>query len=622
MPGATHPTRLVRFGPFQLDLSAGQLRKDGARVGLQEQPFQILAMLLERPGEVITREEFHSRLWPQGTFVDFEHGLNAAVKRLRDVLNDSADTPRYIETIPRRGYRFVAPIETPDFASATPKLSFKRRSAWLVGVAGLLVAAGAIAYWAWFIPKRSTPQGKVMLVVLPFRNLDDDPEQEFFSDGLTEELITQLSRISPEHLGIIARSTAMVYKGQKVSIDKIGRDLKVDYVMEGSVRREGNRIRISAQLSRVRGQTQIWADNFDHELSGILQLQEAVSRAIAENVNIMFAPTAREKATAMASVNPEAYTEYLKGRFLWHRLRVEALEQATLHFQRAIELDPSYAPAHLGLGDTYRIRGSWWGDLPPKVAFPEAKKHLRRALELEPSFGEALAGLAWIHFVFDWDWGRADADFRRAVQLRPNSRDTHSPYANYLRCMNRFEEARREISLSLQLDPLSPLEITEDAVLSLTEQKSQEALQKLEMLHAIDPDFPGAIWALAYVYASLERTDQAVRILDEEIARPLPNRMCLALRGTIYAVQGNQKGAHRIIERLIQNPLAAQMRISLLYKNLGNKAKALEWLEKAYEERDPQLVWFAQATPENAPFFWPEPRFQRILRAMNFPTQK
>jgi TolB-like protein len=322
-------------------------------------------------------------------------------------------------------------------------------------------------------PPLAPAEGNIVLAILPFRNLSGDFEQEYFSDGLTEEMISQLARLAPDRLRVIARTSVMPYKRSEKKVDQIARELSADYVLEGTVRREGERVRITAQLIRPSGQAHVWAESYDRALSGILAVQADVA-------------------------------------------------QATEHFQRAAELDPNYARAWLGLCDTYRLRGSWWGDLPPQQAFPRAKEAALQALKLDPTVGEAHAGLAWIHFVFDWDWANAEAEFKRGIQLSPNSRDTHSPYANFLRCMRRVEESRLHIERSLAIDPLSPLELGEAAMVCLSLGQTDRAGRFMQEAFQLDPDFPPAAWGLAVVHAEAGRFDQAIAAVEKLPARRYP----------------------------------------------------------------------------------------------------
>src|SRR6266852_6083080 len=357
--------QVVRFGPFEADLHAGELRRHGLRIKLQEQPFQILAMLLERPGNVVTREELQKKLWPTDTFVDFDHGLGSAINKLRQALGDSAENPRYIETLPKRGFRFIAVVER---------------------------GRGASGYFIWQRwHTRGAPQGKVMLVVLPFENLSRDPKQEFFSDGMTEEMITQLGGLEPQRLGVIARASAMQYKHSTKSAAQIGGELGVDYLLEGSARRAGGRVRITAQLIQVRDETHVWAESYEGDLRDILKLQREVAAAVAREIQLKLTPQQQARLGSTRPVNPEAHEAYLKGCFFWNKFTVEGLLRSEEYFQQAIDKDREYAPAYAGLATSYALQGNL-SVLAPQEAYPKSKAAAARAILLFRGEGTVRSG--------------------------------------------------------------------------------------------------------------------------------------------------------------------------------------------------------------------------------------
>src|SRR5579864_343229 len=407
--------RIVRFGVFEADLEAGELRKHGLRIRLPEQAFQVLALLVERPGEIVTRAELRDRLWPGRTHVDFEHGLNKAVNRLREALGDSGANPRFVGTVARRGYRLLAPIltETGQMPAAVRK--------------------------------------RIRLAVLPFENVGADPEQEFFSDGLTEEMISELGRLSPGGLGIIARTSAMQYKHSAKRIDEIGKELGVDYILEGSVRRVENRSRITTQLIHVGDQTHLWAQSYDRELADIFEVQREVAQRVADSLAFELLPEAHTRGRF---VIPEAYEAYLRGRYYWNRGNDPDARKAIEWFERALERDPRYALAYSGIADCHG-RLVWFSASPPLEGGAKAKVAAERALELDQNLSEAHASMALVHFWHEWDWAATEREFRRATELRPNNADAHNWYAAYLNAMGRIEEAVAEHKLAEDLDPLS-----------------------------------------------------------------------------------------------------------------------------------------------------------------------
>ena len=473
----------VRFGAFQLDLRTGELRKAGDRINLPDQPFQVLKALLDRPGDLVTREELRQRLWPAETFVDFEHGLNAAVRRLRDALGDSADVPRFVETLPRRGYRFIAPVTAPAVedqpaparpgvedlheGSGTPDQTGAPRRltrAWRLAVVAALTFVSAGILWAsgyrpWPLAgsRPPSPTGRFMLAVLPFENLTGDPDQEYLGDGMTEELIAQLGRMDPSRLGVIARTSAMQFKKTTKRADQIGSELDVSYLIEGSVRTTGSRIRIAVQLIEARSESQLWAEQYERDAKNLLTLQREVAEAITRQITTSLG-VARSTVNADArrhSTIAEAYDHYLRGRYHWRKDNAEGLEKGKEHFRKAIELDPSYALAYSGLADTYTFLGSD-GFMPMREAYPLGRAAALKALELDDMLGEAHYSLAGITVDYYFDWIEGGRHFERAIELNPNYEPALRAYSFYLACMGRHGEALAFAERARDLDPVSP----------------------------------------------------------------------------------------------------------------------------------------------------------------------
>jgi TolB-like protein/DNA-binding winged helix-turn-helix (wHTH) protein len=440
-------TPVIRFGVFELDLAAGELRKSGIKVRLQEQPFQILSLLLERPGQVVTRDEIQQKLWPDGTFVDFEHSLNAAVKRLREALEDSADNPQFVETVPRRGYRFIYPVE--GHAARSRRWVWALALAALPALLTLLLAlnVGGLRDRLW--PRADSPAKRIMLAVLPCDNLSGDPEQEYFSDGMTDEMIAQLGRLQPARLGVIARTSAMHYKGTDKHVDEIGRELGVEYILECSVRREGDRVRITAQLIQVSDQTHLWAASYERELAGIFAIQSEVSRQIARSLEVELLPAERARPSGAGTINPEAYEAYLKGRYFWNKRTEEGIKKSLDYFQQAVARDPDYALAYSGLADAYLV-GIFVGYLPSQDNHPKGLAAALRAVELDDTLAEAHASLA--NFEIG-NWLVEEKELKRAIELNPNYAPARIWYAMHLSARGRHEEALAEGKKALELDP-------------------------------------------------------------------------------------------------------------------------------------------------------------------------
>src|SRR5579864_2077356 len=480
-------TRIVRFGVFEVDLKACELRKHGFRIKLAEQPFQVLAFLLERPGEIVTREELRDRLWPGDTFVDFDHGLNNAVMRVREVLLDSSEHPRYVETVPRRGYRFVAPVEetsvpppvpatieleggstSPASAASKPALAhtisehpgvprwFTSRLA--AAIAIVVVGLAALLVFTIHARNIATNQANAArstsLVVLPLENLSGDKDQDYFADGMTDELIANLAKIRSLH--VISRSTAMAYKGTRKPLSAIAQELNVDAVVEGTVLRVGDRVRITAELVQVSTDHHLWADTYESQIGDVLALQNRVSSAIVDQIRINLSPADKERLAQKPSISPEAYEEYLKGRYYWNKRSADGFAKAIKHFEEATRWDPQYALAYAGLADCYGIIGATiYGTVPTAEAAPKARAAAVRALEIDPTLAEAETSLATAKFNYDWDWTGAAEGFRRAIQLDPSYSTAYQRYSLYLTAMGKFDDSFEQIKKARELQPLS-----------------------------------------------------------------------------------------------------------------------------------------------------------------------
>ena len=612
-----------RLGPWlvepQLNSISDRSRHQDKRV--EPRVMQVLVYLADHAGTVVPKEELLKAVWPDVFVTD--DALARCIVELRRALEDDAREPRFIQTIVKGGYRLIAEVK-PSEETDTPKrgvplAAVSRRPLVLTAaflVLAFLSAAGYLG-WRWFRSPPAPSGGKVRLVVLPFQNLSGDPEQDYFSDGLTDEMITQLARLQPDRLGVIARTSAMQYKRTSKAIEQIGRELGVDYVVEGAVRREQERVRITAQLVKVGDRAHLWAETYDRQLSGILAVQAEVAHAVALQVGLRLSGEQAGAPGPAPSVQPEAYLAYLMGRHRWHRLTPEDLEAAAGHFRRAVELDPGFASAWLGLSDSYRHLSSWWGDWPPHKAFPLAKEAGARALQLDPTLGDAHCSLGWILFVYDWDWAKAEAEFKRGIELSPNSRDGHSSYANFLRRMKRLEEARREIERCLEIDPLAPLEVTEAARVFVGLGDLKRAEQLAARVLDTAPDSRATLLGLGQLHASEGRLDKAISFMEKAVATTRRDRLALPALGVAYAQAGRTADARAVLDRLLATPDVGQAAIAQLYVSLGEKEQAIHWWQKAYEARDPRMVWLRLYDAQHP--LWRDPRFQDLVRRMNFP---
>jgi TolB-like protein/DNA-binding winged helix-turn-helix (wHTH) protein len=479
-------TSVVRFGTYEVSLQSGEVRKSGMRIRVQQQPMKLLEILLERPGEVVTREELRGRVWTNESFGDFDQALNIAIAKLRTALDDSAENPRFIETLPKRGYRFIADVSVVDTDVRTKKpgssagdlagsqnkmgpgheirkdeltivpTTPKRRA----GPTGRVVIALAIvlslltlAVWL-FRSRGRAPMGIRSLAVLPLENLSGDASQGYFADGMTDELITDLSQISA--LRVISRTSVMVYKGARKPLPQIARELNVDAVVEGTVLRSGDHVRITAQLIDASTDKHLWSQSYEGELRDTLALQNRVASAIADQIRINLTPQEQAALKNVKVVNPEAYESYLKGRYFWNKRTADGLKVALAYFNQAIEEDPKYAQAYSGLADTYALLGDWqYAVMTPKDALPKAKAAAIKALELDSTLGEAHNSLAFILDGFDWDLESGGKEFRRAIELNPGYATAHHWYAWHLSLLGRYDEAIAEMRKAENVDPLS-----------------------------------------------------------------------------------------------------------------------------------------------------------------------
>jgi TolB-like protein/DNA-binding winged helix-turn-helix (wHTH) protein len=637
--------RRVRAGLFEVDLGCCEIHKNGRRVPLQEQPFRVLAILLERPGEVIAREELQARLWPADTFVGFDEGINTAIRKLRVAFGDSADNPRFIETIPRRGYRFLAPVHDLVVDSAQPSESVAEVDAlaerprvrpgsvlqWIVAwsAVAVLVVLGIVIFLKRLRPPANpTAQKRVMLAVLPFQNMSNDPAQEYFSDGLTEETITDLGQLSPEHLGVIARTSAMAYKHTNKTVSQIGHELGVDYILEGSVRREAGEARVSAQLIRVSDQTHLWAQNYERELHDLLLIENELGKAIARQVQINLTPQQEIDLSKMRTVNPEAYDLYLKGRFYWNQRNSAAIKESIGYLQKATELDPNFALAYVGLADAYNI-GNILGVYSAKESLPEARAAATKALALDPSLAEAHAALGMVKSHYDFDLVGAQREFLKAIELNPNSAYAHLFYSNcYLAPMGRMSEAIAENQRALQLDPLSLPINNFMGMTYMFAENYEKAYQQFQHTIAMDPTFPLAHLYFSWLLTTMGKYEESIKENEksELLGGSSPEDAAAEAAAMLQAFKtGGEKGFwQKNLERTLLtlkqsgSDSADATGVASAYALVGDKDNAFKWLDKAYEERDGADIMLLKCVP---PFksLRGDPRFADLLRRLGLP---
>ena len=626
----------LRFGVFEIDIRAGELRKHGLRIRLQEQPFQVLTILLEHPGEIVTREELEKKLWPADTFIDFDHGLNKAISKIREALNDSAESPRFVETVARRGYRFLAEVKgadaaairSPDLAAqlhpgaevadrafpadrpATPKrlsTSFK----WKISASVLLVLVASLSSWklySWYHPSLVIRS----LAVLPLESLSGDASQDYFADGMTDELISDLGQISA--LRVISRTSVMGYKHVRKPLPQIARELNVDAVVEGTVLRSGEQVRITAQLIEASTDKHLWSQSYQGELRDTLALQSQVARAIADQIRINVNPKEQAALKNVKALNPQAYQSFLKGRFFWNKRTADGLKAALAYFNQAIEEDPKYAQAYSGLADTYSLLGDWqYAAMTPKEALPKAKAAAIRALELDDALGEAHNSLAFCLDGFDWDFQSAGKEFRRAIELNPGYATAHHWYAWHLSLLGRYDEAIAEMRKAQDLDPLSLIINADLAELLVLAHFYDESIRQSRKTIEMDPNFAFAHNQLAQAYLQKHMNDEAVAELQKAVQLSAGSPTCIANLARAYVASGKKSEAIKVLNDLRKRSNATYSHgpeIAVIYAALGDGDQAMNWLEKGYEERfNPGVLLRPGFDPLRN-----DPRFQDLAR--------
>ena len=574
-----------RFGRFALDLRARELEKDGVRIRLQDQPFDVLVMLLEQPGEVLTRDELRRQLWPDGTFVDFEHGLNAAVKRLRATIGDRADSPRFIETLHRRGYRFISPVERIE-----PEPEAR---------------AGPAGAGGWF-------GEKPRLAVLPFKDLGGvEDAHPYFSEGLTEEMITELGRSCASRLAVAARYSSMLVQRNARTIRSIGQILRADYILEGSVRREQNRVRITAQLVETRGESQVWADTYERELCDCFLVQADVATRIAHALSLELLPESR-KALGNGTHHLAAHQAYLKGLYHWNSTADDGLVQAVWYYEQALTLDPEFASAHSALGRAHVCAANWYVT-GPRPAFEAARAAAVRALQLDHTDSDAHVTLAEVEKSANRDWARAEEAYRLALSFNPSNEGAHRLYGLFLAARKRPAEAALAAERACELDPLCLVVHTSAAWVSYLSGSHDEAVQRCRHTLDMDAQFVSARQILAAALFQLGRTDEAIAELEDIVARR-PDAVSLTWLAHMTGTRGDKSRATSLLQDLravAANRYASAYHLALAHTGLGHVDDAIALLSTAGDECDPALVNLAVEPRFEA--LRADPRYRRLV---------
>jgi TolB-like protein/DNA-binding winged helix-turn-helix (wHTH) protein/Flp pilus assembly protein TadD len=644
------PTSVVRFGTYEVSLQSGEVRKAGLKIRVQQQPMKLLEILLERPGEVVTREEMRGRVWTNESFGDFDQALNIAIAKLRTALEDSAENPRFIETLPKRGYRFIADVsvvdadphpkksaspagelpglqeekiraghETQGYGLTTGPVAPKRRlrpTGRVIFALALVLSLSIVAAWL-FRSRGRAPMGIRSLAVLPLENLSGDASQGYFADGMTDELITDLSQISA--LRVISRTSVMVYKGARKPLPQIARELNVDAVVEGTVLRSGDHVRITAQLIDGSTDKHLWSQSYEGELRDTLALQNRVASAIADQIRINLTPQEQAALKNVKVVNPEAYESYLKGRYFWNKRTADGLKVALAYFNQAIEEDPKYAQAYSGLADTYALLGDWqYAVMTPKEALPKAKAAAIKALELDSTLGEAHNSLAFIMDGFDWDFESGGKEFRRAIELNPGYATAHHWYAWHLSLLGRYDEAIAEMRKAENLDPLSLIINADLAELLVLAHSYDESIRQSRKTIEMDPNFALAHNQLAQAYFHKHMYDEAVAELQKAVQLSGRSPTCIANLARAYAASGKKSEAVQLLSELKRRSspgYSNAAEIAMIYASFGDMEQAMNWLEKGYEERfNPGVLLRPGFDPLRS-----DSRFQSVVHRIGLP---
>jgi TolB-like protein/DNA-binding winged helix-turn-helix (wHTH) protein/Tfp pilus assembly protein PilF len=601
--------RVYSFGTFTVDARTGELSQAGRRTPLRDQSLQLLLALLEQPGELVTREELRDRLWGADTFVDFDRSLNKAVNHLREALGDSAEQPRFVETLPRKGYRFIAPVtcsgEEVDVVAPSDAPRGPRARRWIpllmVLATGIVIGAGITGARKWAANRNPTPQ-IAALAVIPLENLSRDPEQQYFADGLTDALITDLAKMGP--LRVTSRTSVMQYLGTKKSIKEIGRELNVDAVVEGTVTRAGNRVRVTAQLIQVSTDMHLWADAYEREVSQILDLQRALATDIARRINVFVKPIDRVRV-----VKPEAYGLYLKGLYAFHQYTNRGWQQAVEHFKGAIVDDPAFAPAYAGLADTYIVAGTY-GAIPTEEALTKGKAAAMKALELDDALARAHYALATAHTWYDWDWAGAEREFRRGLELNPNDALGRNWHGGYLSLLGRHDEAIAEQQRARDFDPLS-LIVNANLIRALYfARRYDDAIAQARRTLELDPQFGVALFWLEGALRHKGLLDEAVA-LRQSVATP-EQAQKIAL---MFQRDGFQALLRQSAERFKKTGMLETAARG--YAQIGEADEAIALLEACAERRCSNVV--SLNVEPDFDMIRSDPRFQKLVRLIRIP---
>jgi TolB-like protein/DNA-binding winged helix-turn-helix (wHTH) protein/Tfp pilus assembly protein PilF len=631
-------SNLYQFEEFRLDPQSRVLKRGDTTVPLTPKAFDLLLLLIQKAGRIVTKDELMKTVWPD-SFVE-ESNLTQTIFMVRKALEETSDR-RYILTVQGQGYRFLVPvreaaIHRPEIEAPAPPpdaghavdIQFQSQPHHAKNWRSIVIASTVIAavlivassLWLWRARHNvAEATGKIKLAVLPFENFTGDPGQDYFSDGLTEEIISQLGNLDPAHLGVIARTSVMHYKNSQESIPQIGKDLGVQYVIEGSVRRDAERVRITAQLIQVSDQSHLWAREYDRDLGHLLELQGEIARAVANEIEFSLSgrrpiEAAREITVPAPDANSyEAYDLYLKGRYFWNKRTAEGFRQAADYFQQAVDRDPNYGRAYAGLADTFGLMSTWYVG-PQNELMPKARAAALRALELDEGLADAHASLALIKENYDYDWPGAEKEFRRAIQLNPQYATAHQWYAEFLSWQGRFDEAFAETERARQLDPLSLIIASDHAYILYYSRQYESAVKQGRSILELDPNFGHAWGVMLSSYLQLGAYNEAIKVI-KRLADRDKSPWDWAWEAAVYGRSGHAQETRQALEKLQQGYGSRADRIPTLliaYLGTGQKEQALDLLERAYSEHSNAVLQIkvdAMYDPLRS-----DPRFQDLLR--------
>jgi TolB-like protein/DNA-binding winged helix-turn-helix (wHTH) protein/tetratricopeptide (TPR) repeat protein len=625
----------AHFDCFQVDLRSNELFRSGVRVPIQEQPLQVLRLLLEAEGRVVTREQLRTALWTKDTFVDFEHGVNTAVKKLRRALKDSTESPRFVETLPKVGYRFIAPVEFRDESGVeTERLTLdaptapredSRRETFhqnrrILASAAVLLAV--VLLWLALAPSRGlhrllfwrTGPPITSLAVLPLQNLSGDPTQDYFSDGLTDELITDAAKIGT--LRVISRTSSMQYKSTHKSLPVIAKELGVDALVEGTVVRSGDQVRVTAQLIDAHDDRHIWSESYERNVVDVLTLQSEVAQTIADQVRVKLTSEQHASLARGHRINARSLEAYLKGSLLLNQ-GIGSLDKSVEYFSESIQLDSSNAQAYSGLSQSYLMIGIF-GIRPSQDVYPMARAAAAKAIEIDATSADAHGVLAEIAKGYDRDWAVAELEYKRALQLNPSSSPIHAWYADYLSMMERHDEAIAELRRS---HDLNPVEITSEAFFGFLYYRARrydEAIAVCRKTLELAPNYPNAQWFMALALEKEGRLPEAITNLQSAVSHSRAP-LFKALLGHAYGIAGERAKALSIlkeIEVLSKQQYVSPFDFAIVYTGLGDRDKAFQWLESAYSQR---VMRIQELNEPHFDSLRGDPRYGDLLRRLGIP---